>query len=96
MKGRVETRHLRKLGKFPGEKLNSPDRRWHMIWVEWNKLLDLMHEFWSDPLRVSVSRSPLDEPVTRSCQLREKPVLAQPCKDYFQRGICVPRVDRGV
>ncbi len=97
VKRRVEARHLRQIRKFPGDELNSSDRRWHVIGIQWHKLLDLREELRSDPLWVLVSRSPMHEPVTRSRQSREKAAFAQPRKHYFQGSIPDgSAIDRGV
>src|ERR1700685_3716694 len=96
MKCGVETRHLRKFRKFPGDKLNPLNGRWHVIGVEWRELLHFRQEFRSDPFWGLVPRPSLDEPMTRSGQLSEKTVVAHPRYHYFQRSNRVPTIDRGI
>src|ERR1700734_1182776 len=96
MKCRIKTRYLRQIRKFPDDELNSSNRRWHVIGVQWHEPLNFRKELGSDALGIFVSRSPVHETVACSRQSREKAVFAQPREHYFQGSISIPAIDRGV
>src|SRR5579862_8185019 len=85
MKRRVKTSHLRQARKFPGKKLNSTDRRRHVIGIERQELLDIRHEFRSDPLGPAVPRAAVNEPVADRGEMSKKTVFAEPRENCVQR-----------
>ena len=56
VKSRVETRHLGQVGEPPVKRLGQQDLLRKMLGIERTELVQFLHHFRSDPLRLAVLR----------------------------------------